>query len=262
MKILMTVAYDGTCYCGWQSQKNGVSVQEKLETALFSVYGEEVRVVGASRTDAGVHALGQSACFTLKNDYSLPVEKLPFAIRAKLPPDIVVAGACAVPDDFHPRFDAKEKTYAYSILNAPHPNPLLRFTAWHIYAALDLDAMKAAASHMVGSHDFACFCAAGSSAKTTVRTIYAINMLKAPNGLITVLVRGNAFLYNMARIIVGTLVCAGLGEIAPRDIAAIIESKDRKRAGKTAPPFGLTLLEVKYAEETASPLAGLQINRP
>lgn len=245
MYILFTVAYDGTGYCGWQRQLNGTSVQQKIEEALEAVYGRAVSITGASRTDARVHALGQKAGFYTEETF-IPLSKLPQVVNGKLPPDIRILQAVEREESFHPRFDAKEKTYEYKIQNAPCHLPQLRNFSYFVPYGLDFEKMKAAAPHFVGTHDFKAFCASGGSAKTTVRTIYQVDITKGENDIISLMLKGNAFLYNMVRIIAGTLVYVGCGKIEPERIPVIIRSCDRKQAGITAPPQGLTLLKVDY----------------
>jgi len=246
MQILLTVSYDGTNYAGWQRQENAITVQEKLEDALSSLLNRQVQIRGASRTDAGVHAQGQRACF-MAPDIRVPLDKLPMVLVSLLPPDISISNAKIVQEEFNPRFDALHKTYAYSFYNAPSPNPLLTRYSTFIPQSLNIESMQTAAQFFVGRHDFAAFCATGSSAKTTVREIYACNVERHPNGLLTLTVTGNAFLYNMVRIIAGTVLYTGIGKIACDEIPKIIESKDRKLAGKTMPPQGLVLLNVGYS---------------
>ena len=245
MQILLTVAYDGTNYAGWQRQDNAVAVQQKLEEALSVLLNRSIQVCAASRTDAGVHALGQRVCFHAL-DLRVPLGKLPMVLNGLLPSDISVIDAIIVPDEFNPRFDAQHKTYSYNIYNAPFPNPLLSRYSTFIPQALDVEKMRNAAQAFIGQHDFAAFCATGSSAKTTVRKIYACSVEKQPNNIIVLTITGNAFLYNMVRIIAGTLLYVGMGKIPYSDISAIIASKNRKRAGKTMPPEGLMLLNVAY----------------
>ena len=267
MGILLMIAYDGTDYCGWQYQENGVSVFEVLEKAIERVVddhpadhpapaghpstGGEFSLMGASRTDAGVHALGQKAHLilegSLKESFKVPLEKLPQVLNSVLPKDIAVTAACEVPDDFHPIWDAKSKTYLYRIYNQRHRNPLLwRYSAF-VPDSFDVRAMQQACAYFVGEHDFAAFCAAGGSAKTSVREIYSLSVDSVSgNDVIEITVSGNGFLYNMVRIIAGTLVFVGLGKIKPDEIPEIILSRDRTKAGKTMPAKGLTLLEVCY----------------
>ena len=244
MKILLTVAYDGTNYAGWQRQENAISVQQSLEEALANLLGQPIKLSAASRTDAGVHALGQKAAFLIEH-MPIPLDRFPQALNKFTADDIVVREAKQVSDEFNPRFDAKHKTYRYQIYNARLPSPLERRYSAFVPRHLDTEKMRQAAKKIVGTHDFAAFCAAGSSAKTTVRTIFDCDITK--NGdMIQMLVSGNAFLYNMVRIIAGTLVYIGMGKIEAEDISNIIASKDRPQAGKTMPPEGLTLMDIFY----------------
>ncbi|GHU51541.1 tRNA pseudouridine synthase A [Clostridia bacterium] len=244
MNILLTLAYDGTNYCGWQKQKNGVSVQSVLEAALYSVFGAYTPTVGASRTDSGVHAMSQKVSFVVENS-KIPAANLPKVINSKLPNDISVRDAELVAGGFNPRFRAVSKTYVYRILNDTYPNPLLRNYTWHVPRGLDAGLMAQAGGYFVGTRDFAAFAAAGNSHKTTVRTIYSLDITKEDT-IISITVRGNAFLYNMIRIMAGTLAAVGVGKIPPERIPEIIVSGDREKAGQTAPPQGLTLLDITY----------------
>jgi len=243
MRILLTLAYDGTHYAGWQRQINALSVQQVLEEALTTFIKRDVRCTAASRTDAGVHALGQRVAFAAEG-LRIPVDKLPRVLNGLLPPAVNVTAAAAVADNFNPRFAARYKTYVYRIYNAPVPNPLLRRYSAFVSRPLDIPAMQKAAQHIVGRHDFAAFCAVGGSAKTTVREIYACTVTQGQTLDITV--TGGGFLYNMVRIIAGTLVYTGLGKIDAGAIPDILAGKNRNRAGKTMPAHGLTLLEVSY----------------
>jgi len=245
MRCLLTIAYKGTNYAGWQRQENANTVQEEIEKALSKLYKEPAAVLGASRTDAGVHALGQKCVFTAPAD-CIPMNKLPFALNSYLPVDISVTEAKEVSNEFHPIFDAKAKTYIYKIYNGVFRNPLLDDTSWHIYRKLNTEHMNEAAAAFIGEYDFSAFCAAGGSAKTFVRRINYADVYTEENELICFEVNGNGFLYNMVRIIAGTLVYVGLGKIGKSAIADIIKSKDRKQAGITAPPQGLCLKEVYY----------------
>ncbi|MCL2378555.1 MAG: tRNA pseudouridine(38-40) synthase TruA [Defluviitaleaceae bacterium] len=245
MQILLTVAYDGTAYAGWQRQQNAVAVQQRLEEALSELLNGPIVTKAASRTDAGVHALGQRAAF-FAEDLRIPLNKLPQVLNGFLPPDISVTAATAVSEDFNPRFHASYKTYTYNTYTNPTPNPLLRRYSAYMPQALDIQAMKKAAGMFIGRHDFAAFMATGGSAKTTVREIYACEVEEAQPGLATLTVTGNGFLYNMVRIITGTVLYVGLGKILPGDIPGIILSRDRTKAGKTMPPEGLTLVRVGY----------------
>ncbi|MCL2854699.1 MAG: tRNA pseudouridine(38-40) synthase TruA [Defluviitaleaceae bacterium] len=248
MGVLLTVAYDGTDYNGWQVQKNGTTVCGLLEGALAGVLaGRSFSILGASRTDAGVHALGQRVHLRTDGTIPIPLDRLPNVINAALPRDVAVTAAISVPDSFHPISDAKSKTYIYKIHNQPHRCPLrCRYSAF-IPNALDFAAMQPACRHFVGEFDFAAFCATGSPVKSTVRRINFLEVSQQEqDGLLEMRVNGNGFLYNMVRIIAGTLVGVGLNKILPDDIPAIIAGKDRAKAGKTMPPQGLTLLEVFY----------------
>jgi len=246
MQILLTIAYDGTNYAGWQRQENAIAVQQKVEEALTTLLNRPVQVSAASRTDAGVHALGQRACFNAP-DLQVPLDKLPMVLIGLLPADISVTAAEVVPDSFNPRFDAKNKTYTYSIYKAPCPNPLLSRYSAFIPREINVENMQQAALHFVGQHDFAAFCATGSSAKTTVREIHDCTVEKHPTNIITLTITGNAFLYNMVRIIAGTVLYAGIGKISSNDIPNIIASKNRTMAGKTMPPQGLVLQNITYS---------------
>jgi tRNA pseudouridine38-40 synthase len=241
--IKLTISYDGTNYCGWQRQNNAMTVQQRIEEACTKVFGQALSVTGASRTDTGVHALGQVA--TLQTDTTIPIDRIPYALNAALPEDIVVSNAEAVDIEFHPRYGAKQKTYQYKIINARFPIPQMRNYAEFNRRPLDLQKMQEAAQYFVGTHDFKTFSATGGSVKTTVRTILALSVEKQDQ-MIILTVTGTGFLYNMVRIITGTLTDVGLGKTSPEEIPRIITSKDRVQAGQTAPPQGLTLLSIEY----------------
>lgn len=242
-RILLTISYDGTNYSGWQKQKNAVTVQGEFDKACSTLFKTDVESIGASRTDAGVHALGQRAVIDV--DTSIPAEKIPLALNPLLPDDIVVTHAEEVGADFNPRFKALKKTYEYSIYNAPFRNPIYRNYSEYVRCELDLDSMRTACEAFVGEHDFRAFCASGNSSKTTVRTIYSLDVEK-DGDFIKIRVTGNGFLYNMVRIIAGTLIYVGEGRIAPDDLPEIIASGDRRKAGKTAGPSGLVLVKIMY----------------
>jgi tRNA pseudouridine38-40 synthase len=244
MRVLLTVAYDGSGYYGWQRQRGFISVQQRLEEALSTLLKREITVRGASRTDTGVHSLGQRAVFT-DDKLTIPVNKIPYALNSFLPEDIVITDAVEVDESFHPQYSVTDKTYEYKILNAEFNNPMLNRYTEFIRQRLDIEAMQRACGAFLGEHDFKAFCATGGSSKTTVRTIYSLEVEKE-GSIITIRVNGNGFLYNMVRILAGTLVYVGLGKIAPEDIEGIIASLDRTRAGKTLSPNGLTLMEVNY----------------
>ncbi|MCL2376612.1 MAG: tRNA pseudouridine(38-40) synthase TruA [Defluviitaleaceae bacterium] len=245
MGALLTVAYDGTAYCGWQMQENAISIQEVLTNAINKTFSCDFSLLGASRTDAGVHALGQRAHLILSEPSKILIPKLPLVLNGHLPPDIRVMAAFDVPNSFHPINDAKSKTYRYTINNNRYRNPLLRDFSAFMPMPLDVAKMATAAKLFLGEHDFAAFCAKGSIVKSTVRTVYALEVAKQGD-CVDITINGNGFLYNMVRIIAGTLVNVGLGRIAPEDIHDIILSRDRIRAGKTMPPQGLTLMEIFY----------------
>jgi len=241
--IKLTIEYDGTCYNGWQSQENGRAIQDEIENAIFKLTGEKIRVTGASRTDAGVHACGQVCNFFTSS--SIPADKFSFALNTLLPGDIVIKKSEEVSGDFHARFSAKGKKYRYVIYNSPHPSALLRSRSWHVFYKLDIEAMKEAATYLIGTHDFTCFMAQGSNVKSTVRTIWEMSIEKEKE-IVQIEVSGNGFLYNMVRIIVGTLIEIGAGKIRPEQIDDIMKKCDRKLAGRTAPRQGLYLVEVYY----------------
>lgn len=249
-RILLRVAYDGTNYHGWQVQPNAKTIEGELNRALTQLTGEEIQVTGASRTDAGVHALGNVAVFDTAS--RIPAEKFSYALNQRLPEDIVIQSSAQVADDFHPRHCDCRKTYEYDILNRTFPLPAYRNTAYFLYGDLDLDAMRRACQAFLGEHDFTSFCAAGAQVQTTVRTIYSLEVLEqplaSPERLLTIRVRGNGFLYNMVRIIAGTLVEVGRGHIRPEEIEGIIAACDRAKAGPTAPARGLRLVEIDFDE--------------
>jgi len=241
--IKLTVEYDGTAYHGWQSQENALTVQDVLTDAVMKLTGEKVSITGASRTDTGVHALGQVCNFFTSSP--IPADKFSYALNTMLPEDIVIRGSEQVPPDFHARYSAKGKMYRYVFFNSPFPSALERNRAYHVYYPLDETAMDKAAAHFVGTHDFAAFCAAGGSAKTSVRTITKASVARRGE-IIELTIAGDGFLYNMVRIIAGTLAEVGFGKIMPDDVPEIIKSLDRKLAGRTAPAHGLYLVEIYY----------------
>lgn len=244
-RIFLEIAYDGTNYSGWQVQNNAVSIQETIDKALSEWLGEEIHTIGASRTDAGVHARGNVAVFDTES--LIPADKFAFGLNARLPEDISIQESFEVPAEFHPRFTEAIKTYEYKILNRKFPDPTRRNDSLFYYGKLNVDAMNEAASYLVGPHDFKSFCAVNHDAKTTVRTIYSA-MVDKDGDLITFEITGNGFLYNMVRIIAGTLIEVGKGKLKPEDIKMIMEARDRQKAGPTAPAHGLTLVEIEYPE--------------
>lgn len=243
MRIAFIVEYDGTDYAGWQVQKNAVTVQQKIEEALLTLNKGKITVYGAGRTDSGVHARGQCGHFDI--EANIPAEKYAFILNTLLPHDIRIKRSWEASPDFHCRFSAKGKRYIYRIINGPHDSALLTRYAMHVPEKMDLSAMRAAAEEIRGTHDFAAFCAAGSSAKTTVRTVSRLDIEKTGE-LIEITVEGNGFLYNMVRIIAGTLIEVGKGKKTPAEVGEIIRGKVRKEAGMTADAKGLTMDEVFY----------------
>ncbi len=243
--LKLIVEYDGTGLCGWQRQNNGPTVQQHLEEAIRSMTGEENLILGASRTDAGVHALGQTCIF--KTQRSISCFGFQRGINTALPDQISVRSAVDVAANFHPRFDARGKHYRYTLLNRLAPAPLERRTSWHRPGKLDLAAMQRAADVLVGEHDFSAFRASGCGAHTATRRIDKITVSRARD-LVQIEVWGNAFLRNMVRIIAGTLVDAAMGKTSPAQLRQILEGLDRRRAGQTAPAQGLCLQEVFYPE--------------
>ncbi len=241
--IAMVVQYDGTDYAGFQLQPEVPTVQGELEAGLSRLLREPVHLTGASRTDAGVHALGQVVAFATDN--TIPIANLTRALNATLPVAVSVVRAEEAPAGFHPRFDAIGKLYTYRVLNRETPSPFLCRYAWHVEERLDRGAMTEAAEALVGEHDFAAFCAAGSVVHTTVRNLYRLD-LDAEGDMIELRLAADGFLYMMVRIIVGTLVEVGKGRLTPADVVAILASRDRRQAGPTAPPQGLCLVKVDY----------------
>lgn len=243
MRILIRVSYDGTAYSGWQIQPNATTVEGTLRQAVCSLFGADIELIGASRTDAGVHALGNVAVFDV--DTRIPAPKIAYALNARLPDDIRVWQSIQVEDGWHPRHNDCVKTYEYSIYNDTFENPKKRLYSHFYYGNLDVDMMREAAAYFIGEHDFSAFCSAGSQVADKVRTIYSLDVIQDDREIV-LRVKGNGFLYNMVRIIAGTLIKAGTGDIRPQDIPGIIESRDRQLAGPTAPARGLTLVEIDY----------------
>ncbi len=242
-RIKLTVAYDGTNYCGWQVQPNGITIEEVLNRAIQKLTGENILVIGASRTDSGVHALGNVAVFDTET--TIPPEKLAMALNQRLPDDIVIVKSEEVPADFHPRYCDCSKTYEYHIINTRIPDPTRRLTNYFVSYELSIEKMRQAAAYLVGEHDFVSFCNVRTDVENTVRTITGLEILT--NGdEITIRITGNGFLYNMVRIIVGTLIRVGRGFYEPEKVKEILEAKDRKAAGVTAPAHGLVLVKIDY----------------
>ena len=249
-RFVLVCEYDGTAYCGWQRQINGPSVQQVLEEALARLTGEPVTVTGSSRTDAGVHALGLCAHFDSAT--RIPPDKLAFALNTMLPPDIRIRESGPAPEGFHARYSACGKVYRYAFFNSRHDCAIGRQYAAHVPLELDERLMHEEAQALCGTHDFAAFAASGSVATSTVRTIYRAQVTRSGD-TVTLTVLGDGFLYNMVRIIAGTLMEVGTGKRAPGAIARAIETGDRLALGQTAPAKGLTLMRVLYGgdEETA-----------
>ena len=243
-KIKLIIEYDGTNYHGWQIQKNANTVQATIEKALSKLLGTYIGIVGCSRTDVGVHAYGQVAHFS--TDSSIPGDKFSYAINNLLPDDIVIRQSEEVSEDFHSRYSAKGKKYRYLVYNEAHSSAIMRNRACHVRPELNFSEMKRAAQYFLGRHDFAAFQATGGQVRSTIREIYGIDVIKREDNLIDIEVSGNGFLYNMVRIIAGTLIYVGMGKIKTSDIPNIIDSLDRTKAGKTAPSEGLYLMEIYY----------------
>lgn len=243
MRIKLIVEYDGTNYCGWQRQKNGIAVQQVIEETLCKLTDESITITGAGRTDAGVHAVGQVAHFDTNS--TIPPDKFSYALNSILPPDIRISKSEAVSDEFHARFGAKAKHYKYVIYNYPHASAVLERYSMHVPKELCVEKMRTAAEFFRGTHDFIGFSSAGRQTKTTVRNLNDIKISKKDR-ILEMDFYGEGFLYNMVRIISGTLVYVGMGKINENDIPQIIKSKRRENAGITAPPKGLFLCEVYY----------------
>lgn len=243
MNIRLDLQYDGTNYHGWQIQTNGITIQSALMRAIATVTNERANIIGCGRTDAKVHAINYVCNF--ESETTVPPDRLPHALNSHLPEDIIIKKASLVPDDFRANQSAKKKTYIYRILNTEFNDAFLRNYSWHFKHSLDLEKMQSGAAAFLGEHDFVGFASAGFSVKTTVRTIYSLDVCKSGD-VFEIEICGNGFLYNMVRIIAGTLAYMGNGKIDYRDAAAIIASRDRTRAGITAPPQGLFLKEVFY----------------
>lgn len=242
-RVKLVVAYDGTNYCGWQVQPNGITIEGVLNRELSRLLKEEIVVIGASRTDSGVHSYGNVAVFD--TNARMPAEKISYALNQRLPEDIVVQNSCEVPSDWHPRHCNSRKTYEYRILNREFPMPQRRLDTWFVYRELNIPAMREAAKQLEGTHDFKSFCSVNTAVEDTTRRIYSCE-LEQQGELLTIRVIGSGFLYNMVRIIAGTLFDVGIGKITPKDIPVILEAKDRRAAGPTAPAHGLTMIGLEY----------------
>lgn len=245
-RVRLIVSYDGTNYCGWQIQNNGITVEEVLNHALTDLCREEIAVIGASRTDSGVHALGNVAVFDTNS--RIPGEKFSFALNQRLPDDIRIQRSDEIADDWHPRFQDTVKTYEYCFLNRRIPDPMRRLYSYFIYYPMDVENMQKAADYLIGEHDFKSFCTPRTQVRSTVRTIYDLTLTKEGDE-IRMRITGNGFLYNMVRIIAGTLARVGTGLYTPERVKEILEAKDRNVSGPKAPPQGLTLISIAYPAE-------------
>lgn len=241
-RVKLVIAYDGTNYCGWQVQPNGITIEEMLNKELTRLLKEEIFVIGASRTDSGVHAWGNICVFDTAT--RIPSDKICLALNQRLPSDIVIQSSCEVPLDWHPRKINSRKTYEYRILNRSIPLPSERLNSYFYYWKLDVDKMRQAAEYLVGEHDFKSFCSIRTKVEDTVRRIYSLDIL-VNKDRIDIRISGNGFLYNMVRIIVGTLIRVGSGYYPPEQIKTILRGRDRALAGPKAPAHGLTLLAIE-----------------
>ncbi len=245
-RIMLTIAYDGTAYKGWQIQPGEPTIEGVLNSELSRFLHEDIKVIGASRTDAGVHARGAIAVFDTES--SIPGDKFSFAINKGLPDDIRIIGSVQVRDDFHPRKVPCRKTYEYRIYNDTFPMPTRRLYTYHVYGKLDERLMDRAGKHLIGEHDFTAFSSVGGQALTTVRTIFDVSVIREDREVI-ISVTGNGFLYNMVRIIAGTLIEVGQGKTEPDEIIRILEERDRSHAGQTAPACGLCLAGYTFDDD-------------
>ena len=248
-RIKLTVAYDGTNYCGWQVQPNGITIEEVLNKAICTLTGEEIAVIGASRTDSGVHAMGNIAVFDTGS--RIPAERFSYALNQRLPEDIVVTKSEEVSLDWHPRYQNSLKTYEYHILNMKTPVPTKRLYNCFVSFDLDVNRMRQGAQYLLGEHDFAAFCCIRTNAKTTVRTVTDLQIQQNPlkPEEITIRITGNGFLYNMVRIIAGVLIRVGRGFYEPDKVLELLEGRERKKEAVTAPPQGLCLMEIVYEND-------------
>lgn len=243
--IKLIIEYDGKDFNGWQKQPNKLNIQGEIERAIEEVTGEKVDLIASGRTDAGVHAIGQVANFRLEKDFL--VDKIPYALNSKLKKSIRIKEAEEVPEKFHSRYTCKKKTYRYVINNSIQGTAIYRNLQYHFPEKLDENKMNEAVKYLIGEHDFKSFKASGTSSKSSVRIIYDAKVTREGE-IVTIELTGNGFLYNMVRIIVGTLVDVGIGKIEPIEVKNILEAKDRLKAGKTLPPTGLYLVNVEYED--------------
>ena len=243
IRVKLVVAYDGTNYCGWQIQDNGITIEEVLNKKLSELLKEDIHIIGASRTDSGVHALGNVAVFDTET--RIPAEKISFALNQRLPEDIRIQSSCQVADDFHPRFCDTIKTYEYRIWNNRFPNPLVRLYSKFVYFNIDIDKMREASKYLIGEHDFKSFCTPRTQVESTVRTVTDISF-RTEGSMIIMQIKGTGFLYNMVRIIMGTLLKCGMGMYPPEHVKEILDAKDRAKAGPKSEACGLTLVGIEY----------------
>lgn len=242
-RVRLIVAYDGTSYHGWQVQDNGITIESELNRCLTNLLGEEIQVIGASRTDAGVHALGNVAVFDTEN--RMPAGKISYALNQRLPEDIRIQKSEEVPPDWHPRYCDSRKTYEYRIYRGEFPMPVKRLYSHFTYRPLDVGKMCQAAEFLVGEHDFKSFCQTGAQVESTVRTLYSLEVEEQGADLV-IRVCGNGFLYNMVRILAGTLMEVGQGKRTPQSMTEVLAAKNRSAAGPTAPACGLTLVKYEF----------------
>lgn len=243
-RVRLIVAYDGTNYCGWQIQPNGITIEEVLNREISRLTGEDIHIIGASRTDSGVHALGNVAVFDTES--SIPPERMAYALNQRMPEDIVIVRSDEVTSDWHPRYQREvSKTYEYHIYNAPVPDPLKRNYSAFVSFPMDVEKMRQGAEYLVGEHDFVSFCNIRTNVSDTVRTVHSITIIQ-DGADIVIRITGNGFLYNMVRIIAGTLIRVGRGFYAPERVKEILEERKRTAAGVTAPAAGLVLAEIEY----------------
>lgn len=241
--IKLVIEYDGSGFNGWQKQPNKLNIQGEIESVIENITKEKIELVASGRTDAGVHAIGQVANF--KTNSNIPIEKIPIAINSQVKNSIRIKSAEEVDERFHSRYNCKRKTYRYIIDNSKYGSSIFRNMTYHMPIKLNINEMQRAVKYFIGEHDFKAFKSSGTSSKSSVRTIYEAKIIEK-NEYIILELTGNGFLYNMVRIIAGTLVDVGLGKIKAEDIPIILEEKDRKKAGKTLPPQGLFLVKVEY----------------
>lgn len=245
-RVRLFVSYDGTNYCGWQIQNNGITIEEELNKAVSDLCQEEIAVIGASRTDSGVHALGNVAVFDTES--RIPGEKFCFALNQRLPDDIRIQRSDEVAADWHPRYQDTIKTYEYCFLNRRIPDPTRRLYTYFMYYPMDIEKMQQGAAYLIGEHDFKSFCTPRTQVSSTVREIYDCSVTREGD-IIRMRIRGNGFLYNMVRIIAGTLARVATGLYTPERVKEILEARDRNVAGPKAPPQGLTLIGIEYPQE-------------